>query len=234
MDKDKVVTGEWKCKGSTTLRVEDVQRLTFTVEGLSNGHQYKFAVRGINVRGEGMLSPMSNAVAIDTPLPTGWMRFHDSKTDRMFFANLKTQETCWRRPELDPFFLEEQVLVLFSRREIEHLKELFVEDIQHAKVINAERLMDLCREIGENITQYQATNYLEDFGTNPDLNPRITTWTEFMNLMYSLKYVKQTPIVPIPSYARVWSSVVKLVWHGKMGTKDTKRMGEWWVLLQQL
>jgi hypothetical protein len=226
MDKDKVLTGEWKCKGGTVLNVEEVPKLTYTVDGLSNGHQYRFAVRGINSRGEGSASPMSNAVAVDAPLPTGWMRFHDSKTDRMFFANLKTQETCWRRPELDPFFLEEQVLVMFSRREIDHLKELFIEDIAHTKLINEARLVDIGREIGEAILPQKARDYLDEFGTNEDLNPKITKWVEFMNLMYTIKYVKKTPRIPLPQKS-LWQMLVKNVFRRKVGTKQDVRMGHW-------
>ncbi len=43
------------------------------------------------------------------------MRFHDRATDRMFYANLKTRQTSWQRPEYDPFFLEEQIALMFNR-----------------------------------------------------------------------------------------------------------------------
>ena len=54
-------------------------------------------------------------IVIVVVVSAGWMRFHDVESDRMFYANLKTRQTSWQRPEEDPFFLEEQIALMFNR-----------------------------------------------------------------------------------------------------------------------
>ena len=63
---------------------------------------------------------------VEAVLPPGWFRFWDDQVLRFFYSNIKTQQSSWTRPELDKWFLDESVVLVFNKEEIEHLKELYV------------------------------------------------------------------------------------------------------------
>lgn len=192
----KVLTGEWKYKGYVSLGV--LPKKQSVVNDLTDGYQYRFTVKAINVHGTSCESPFSNAIMVEQPLPTGWFRFHDDVTDLFFYANVKTKQSSWERPEKDPYFLDEQIILNFSQREIDHLKGLFEEDIQHSRMVTLYTLLDIFTEVGEKVSERVARNLLREFGDEEELTPKLSTWIQFMTLMNHVKTRRMTPLLPLP------------------------------------
>jgi len=123
LDKDR----EWRYKGTTVLNEHHlVHQNRATIKELENDAQYRFSVVGVNVRGQGFNSAQSAPVMVEAVLPPGWFRFWDERVERFFYSNIKTQQSSWQRPELDRWYLDESVVLVFDKEEIEHLKELYV------------------------------------------------------------------------------------------------------------
>lgn len=110
--------------------------------------QYRFTVRSTSGLQVGPESAPSNACLVEHPLPSGWFRFRvpeaeleigatvypstatatEKPINRMFYyANIKTKETSWSRPETGRYFLEEAIYMRFSQKEHVFLKSLFDE-----------------------------------------------------------------------------------------------------------
>lgn len=88
---------------------------------------------------------------VEAPLPPGWYvrcaqparhrmpsldiltacrhRFHDPSSSKYYYANMRSGKSTWTRPELDPWFLDDSILLTFEPREMTALKTLFVEDM---------------------------------------------------------------------------------------------------------
>lgn len=56
-------------------------------------------------------------------------RFHDPPSSKYYYANMRSSKSTWTRPELDPWFLDDSILLSFEPREMTALKALFVEDM---------------------------------------------------------------------------------------------------------
>lgn len=177
-----------------------LEKKQFIVEELTDGYQYRFSVKAVNDRGASAESSKSGPVVIETPLPSGWFRFYDNSSDRFFYANLKTKQSYWMRPESLPYFLDEFILFNFERREIEHLVELFDEDIAHHRCIKIAHFPDLLREVGEKMSNGKIRRLFETFGeTTGSAEPIINTWTQFMNVMDQVKRLKKQGFIPLPT-----------------------------------
>lgn len=46
---------------------------------------------------------------VEAPLPCGWFRYYDDAAEDFFYTNIKTRQSLRRRPDLDPFFLDESI-----------------------------------------------------------------------------------------------------------------------------
>jgi hypothetical protein len=82
---------------------------------------YKFTIVYENAVGESVESDYSNAVKIIAPLPNGWVEY-ETPDGRAYYANAKTKQVRWDRPESDPYFIETELFLKFSRREVKKLK----------------------------------------------------------------------------------------------------------------
>ena len=140
---------EWTSKGSITIRPHGKDQIM--VENLSNGFEYRFTVKAINGNGPSAESAPSNAVVIEAKLPLGWFRFYDKNREKFYYANLKTHQSSWVRPDLDPDFLDEQVILNFNESELKHCRELFEEEIYAFGSVSIERFDWCLRECGEKI-----------------------------------------------------------------------------------
>jgi len=58
-------------------------------------------------------------------------RFLDAATKRHYYANVRLNKSSWERPELDPWFLDESIVLNFMPREMDALKALYTEDMEH-------------------------------------------------------------------------------------------------------
>jgi len=97
---------------------------------------------------------------VEAALPPGWFRFWDARLERFFYSNIKTKTSSWTRPELDLWFLDESVLLAFSKDEISHLKELYEEEITHFGRITAVGLRRMMLECGEAIGMNRCILYI--------------------------------------------------------------------------
>jgi hypothetical protein len=105
--------------------------------------QYRFTVRakggplGDTLGDE---SAPSNVTIAEKPLPSGWFRFNarsiqtilgsppgakDAPQRRYYYANIKTKQSTWTRPDEDPYFLPESIYVAFNTMEHRNLRHLY-------------------------------------------------------------------------------------------------------------
>lgn len=118
--------GEWKHKGCFEAKyLKKVKQTTFG--DLKNGFEYKFTIKAKNSHGLSRESDFSNSVYIDPPLPFGWKRVLNDKTKEYFYMNSYSDETSLQRPDLNPYFLEECVVIYFHPRERSHLEKIYYE-----------------------------------------------------------------------------------------------------------
>lgn len=140
---------EWGHKGH--LRIASVSKKQVLLENLTNGSEYRFGVRAINSEGTSGESVLSNTVVIESSLPTGWFRFFDDRKQKFFYANLKTQQSTWTRPDVDPDFLPEDIILNFTGVELKFLREIYDEDMHMFDKVTIERFVVMLKECGERI-----------------------------------------------------------------------------------
>jgi len=120
----------------------------YIVPNLQLGCMYKFTVCGQNAKGTSFESAFSNAVMVERELPSGWFRFYDAPSERFYYSNLKTKQSSWVRPDDDPYFADESVILEFSAQELVHLRALFDEEMAHFDLVTIPRIRHLLLEIG--------------------------------------------------------------------------------------
>ena len=180
LDKDKV----WRYKGSIAINEPHLVWLNrTTVSNLENNTQYRFSVVGTNVRGTGFESAHSAPVMIEAPLPSGWFRFWDENIERFFYSNIKIRSSSWTRPELDPWFLDESIMLLFSKAEIAHQRELFEEEIAHFGRVTTIGFRRILEESGVAIGMQKTVLYFQSCVGKESTNK----WTEYMLLISTIK-----------------------------------------------
>ncbi|GMH95313.1 hypothetical protein TrST_g7375 [Triparma strigata] len=144
---------EWEYKGRMTIALEDIEGgdlpTQVNVEELKELATYRFCVIYENEIGESVESDYSNHVKIIAPLPHGWVEY-EMDDGRCFYANNKTKQVRWDRPEADPYFIETDLFMKFSRREVKKLKACYQQmDWDHSRKISLEEFSDILGEIGE-------------------------------------------------------------------------------------
>jgi WW domain len=139
----------WDYKG--VLEFRELTKRQVIIPMLHNDFEYRFTVKARNEKGLGSESQPTNTVMVEKPLPAGWYRFYDKKKHRHYYANLRTKQSSWKRPESDPYFLEESVVFNFDKREIQNLKEMYDEEIAHFRHVSVQRLHSLLKECGEDV-----------------------------------------------------------------------------------
>lgn len=121
------------------------------------------ALSGLQV---GVESEPSNAALIDMPLPASWFRIPapmdpieataSIAAPRLYYyANIKTKQTSWERPEKDPYFVDDAVYGRFTRREHSFLRGLFDEEIANCGNVSIDGCRDMLLEAGERMTRKQ-------------------------------------------------------------------------------
>jgi Ca2+-binding EF-hand superfamily protein len=175
----------WQNKGF--IKFEPLSPLQVLIDSLNNGHEYRFTVRAINEKGPGLESPPSNSVYVDSPLPPGWHRFYDRQAERFYFASLKTGRSSWTRPDDDPDFLGDDIYKRFKSKEIQFLRKLYDEDIEHFQCIKADQVTEIIREVGERLYTKKIAYYFNMISGDPT---KITTWQQFMQFMVAIKEEK--------------------------------------------
>ena len=62
--------GDWHCKGFTAYPA--MLKNQTVIGQLCNDYEYRFTVKSVNIKGTGIESDPSNAVMVESPLPSGW------------------------------------------------------------------------------------------------------------------------------------------------------------------
>lgn len=174
--------GGWYDKGYVIY--ENMERTQVLITDLTNDYEYRFTVRGYNAKGKSNESQPSNAVFCESPLPPGWFRFLDPGTRKYFYANVKTSQSSWQRPDLDPNLLDESIVLNFEPKEIKYLRGLFDEDMAHFGHVPLEQMMDIMREIGESVSKRWIRNLMRGYGGDPE---KVTSWITFMEIINHIK-----------------------------------------------
>ena len=200
---------EWSFKGSITIRPHSKNQIM--IENLANGFEYRFTVKAINGNGPSSESAPSNVVVVEAKLPMGWFRFYDKEKEKFYYANLKTHQSSWFRPDLDPNFLDEQVILNFNEKELKYLRELFDEEMYAFGSIAIERF-DVClQECGEKLTlkeikvlfkayidvtfDVENTRRREGSASTGLKSDELKKWQQFMAIMLHVKIQKIKPSV---------------------------------------
>lgn len=189
----------WQNKGC--VQFETLSPLQVIVPDLKNGHDYRFTVKAINAKGPGLESPPSNSVYVDSPLPPGWYRFYDRKADRHYFASLKTNRSSWTRPDEDPNFLGDDVFKRFKRNEIEYLRKLFDEDMEHFQCIKADQVGEIIREVGERLTEKKIAYFFSMISGDAT---KLDNWQQFVQFMVALKEEKNRRTISVSPFQWIW------------------------------
>jgi len=217
--------GEWLLKGSITIELQPHNKMQYLMEDLGENSEYRFTVRAINARGKSKESPPSNSVMVEQHLPAGWFRFFDEKINRQYYANLKTAQTSWNRPDQNPYFLDELIVLMFNKAEMKHLRALFDEEIAHFKMVLRERFPDILREIGERMSNFRIRKLFKGYGED---EYEVHSWTGFMDMMMHIKKKKMdSSVAVIGNVAGNASLMVKRQVVASMLNASKKKMGNW-------
>ncbi len=183
-------TGEWSMKGSIIIKDTDgpseIEKRCYVIENLTNDCQYKFTILSSNKRGKGLESSFSNVVMVEAPLPCGWFKWYDKKNNLFFYTNIKTKQSLWKRPELNPYFLDESIYMSFTRQEIAHVTELYDEEIVHFTKVTSDGMRRLLLECGEHLRLHRIERYFEEV-SHTNKHDSINNYQEFM---YTLAIIK--------------------------------------------
>lgn len=138
-------------KGTYFIMEHEVETHQYILNNLQLGCMYRFTVSAQNARGLSMESNMSNPVMVEKDLPAGWFRFYDPSQERFYYSNIKTKQSTWVRPEENPYFADEAVILEFHNGEIEHTRDLFIEEIAHFDLITLRRFGVILAELGQTL-----------------------------------------------------------------------------------
>lgn len=181
--------GQWVDKGITAVKEpHEIDKCSCTIPDLQNGFMYKFTVMGRNLRGRGFESPLTDAVLVEADLPPGWFRFWDADSDRIFYSNLKTKQSSWTRPDEDPYYLDEEIVLLFSDAERLHLRKLYDDCIHLCTRISQHAFKAILLEVGEVAGISKIARYFFEFSTGG--KEYIKRWDHFMLIMAAIKRKK--------------------------------------------
>jgi len=174
----------WFFKGYN--QYPSLPRLQMIIEELSNDREYRFTIKSINSKGPSVESEPSNIVMVEAQLPVSWYRFFDDYQKKYYYASIRTNRSSWTRPEVDPLYISDDILVNFTTKEIKYLQSLYEEDYQHFNCIEIPQFIDLLSEIGEtNYNRRQVSQLFQAYNQQDPL--RIKTWREFMDIINHIK-----------------------------------------------
>jgi hypothetical protein len=153
-------------------------------------------------------------------------RFLDRSSKRHYYANVRLGVSSWVRPEADPWFLDDTIVVNFDKREIEALKKLYKEEIAHFQRVTLDQFMDVLREVGERCTRGWIAQLFKGYaGSDEELH----SWTHFMEVVNHIKkyrtsggVVAQNPLQQLVGFFRR-----KKV--GALLQPKAEKMGDWYV-----
>lgn len=196
----------WKLKGVTQTTSSRVNHCVLT--GLSNGFEYRFTVRakggpvGDTLGDE---SEPSNVTIAEKPLPSGWFRFSASSIQtvlssppgskeaaqrRYYYANIKTKQATWTRPDEDPYFLSESVYAAFNAMEHKNLRHLYDDEMANMNKITIDGCRDALLESGEKASRKFLSDLFKAYSGNLT---ELTSFVHFMQVCAAVKAYNHSP-----------------------------------------
>jgi len=213
-------TKEWAYKGFKEFG--PLQSYHVRLEQLTDESQYRFTVKARNRIGLSPESDPSNPIIIEQPLPAGWFRFYNEDQGRFYYANMKTRQSRWERPDMDPYFLEEWIMLNFDRKEIRHLRELYDEEMTHFDKVTVTRFIALLKECGEILKRRPVTGLFRGLIGDDE---KVTTWADFMTIVNHIKKRKTQPVIPTAPLGLVYFLSRRAV--SAMMGDESKKFGPW-------
>lgn len=179
--------GDWLYKGKTAVAGYDHR--SCTIQSLHDGCLYKFSIRCLYTRGPPLEeSKCSSFCLIEDSLPTGWLRLFDEESNKFYYANMRTKESRWIRPELDPLFLEDSIAIYFTPLELTNLRTLFDSELEQFGCVSLFRFQSCLIVIGEgDVTEIQLEELFKNFTRAKSKTTSLTSWTHFMDIIRCLK-----------------------------------------------
>jgi Ca2+-binding EF-hand superfamily protein len=219
--------GVWRKKGTFFFEFgqDSKDKMQIILDELPNNYEYRFTVSVMNGFGTGIESAPSNVVMIETPLPAGWNRFFSDEKKAFYYANLKLNLALWRRPDLDPYFLEESILQLFNNAEVTYLKGLYDEEMMHFQWIIVDRFIDVLSEVGEKMSKYRIIKLFDGYASN---NYKFKEWRFFMDIFFHIKKRKMQGSLmgQVAAAANIGAMVKRQAVASILGESEGK-MGDW-------
>ena len=237
--------GSWAFKGAQHVEVDDDdeplagrQNVQVTIKPLPNESEYRFRIVAHNEIGSSAPSAFSNESTVDRPLPAGWAEVpmddpvyaksraarrkygvtrHGNTVRRKYYANHKTKQTAWERPDTDPFFVETEVFLQFSPEEMMNLRDLFVTmDVDKSAAISPLEFEKMLPEMGEAVSA-------SDIGYlfyQADLDPRgELSFRQFVTILQILKAEKMEHLSLMDALSKEISETIDYVRRPKIGAK---------------
>ncbi len=131
--------------------------------------------------------------------------------------------SSWERPESDPWFLDEAILLNFEPREIDALKVLFTEDMAHFGHITVEQFLDVLREIGEHCSKGWITQLFRGYAGTVHC---LKNWTHFMEVINHIKKYRTGSGIVLNPFERI----IAFFRRKKVGAllqPKAEKMGDW-------
>ncbi len=151
-------------------------------------------------------------------------RFLDKRSKRHYYANLRLNASSWTRPELDPWFLDEALLMNFEAREITTLKGLYKEDIAHFKCISVDQFMDVLREIGEHCSKSWVTQLFRGYAGS---DKQLQSWKHFMEVINHIKRYRMGAFAIVQNPLEKLMSCLRRQRVGVLLQPKAEKMGDW-------
>lgn len=181
---------EWHLKCKTTLNGSKLR--SAMIADLASGCMYRFGVRAIYAKGAPSIeSRPSQPIMMEPSLPNGWMRMYDDENKFFYYANFRSKESQWTRPDLDEHFLDDSIRLMFSKKELNTLKELYGSLIVRFGNISTTTFKSFVLiKVGEWISESKLENLFANFTRRKGEASRhveLSKWHEFMSLIGYLK-----------------------------------------------
>jgi hypothetical protein len=158
-------------------------------------------------------------------------RFCDKATKRHYYANVKLKLSSWTRPELDQWFLEESIMMLFQPREISALKALFVEEMAHFQCVSVEQFMDVLREVGERCSKTWITQLFRGYASS---DKQLKTWKQFMEVVSHIKRYRTSSVVAVQNPFQKLATCFSQSRLKSMLRPRNEKFGDWCAIVENV
>ena len=231
---------EWFFEGK--MYVDGSHCRSCLVRDLNDSCMYRFSVRCLYANVPPLAESVPSAPCmVESPLPAGWLRIFDSGNRSFYYANVRTRESRWERPEVSPFFLEESVAIYFTATELHHLKALFKSEQKKFGAISVLGFRESLIQVGESeITDQQLTVLFQNFLRNKESNIKVdgvVSWIQFIDIMRCLKKMRMKKNAGVTKYinslftppveTKVKNRTVQIADRRRRNIRRPKVFGDW-------